>query len=240
MIRCAPAAAAAALAAFALAGCGNTAEYLAMNTGAHAQTAAGGEWRALFDGTDLSHWRGYRRDDLPAGWRIEDGVLAFVPGTSGGDIVTRAKFNDFELELEWRISEGGNSGIFFWSSEEFDHVWQSAPEMQVLDDERHPDARTPAHRAGANYGLHVPSVSAARPAGEWNHVRIVAVANHVEHWLNGEKIVEYEIGSEDWRRRVAASKFIEMPGYGRYRRGHIALQDHGDRVWYRNIRIREL
>jgi hypothetical protein len=202
--------------------------------------AAGDEWTVLFDGNSLDAWRGFRRDDLPPAWRLENGTLAFVPGGSGGDIITREKFGDFELQLEWRIAEAGNSGIFYWVNEGYQHVWHSGPEMQVLDDDRHPDGRHAAHRAGANYGLHVPAGPATRPVGEWNQVRIVTRGNHVEHWLNGQKVVEYEAGSPDWLQRVAGSKFADMPGYGRYRRGHIALQDHGDRVWYRNIRIRPL
>lgn len=194
----------------------------------------------LFDGTDLSAWRGYRQPDVPAGWSVEDGTLAFTPGVGDGDIVTREEFGDFELELEWKISEGGNSGIFYRASEEYENVWESAPEMQVLDDARHPDGQNPLTSAGAVYGLYAASPDAARPVGEWNRVRIVARGDHVEHWLNGQKVVEYERGSPEWEERVARSKFQTMPGYGQARRGHIALQDHGDRVWYRNIRIRPL
>lgn len=197
-------------------------------------------WIALFDGSDLSAWRGYQREDIPAGWRVRDGLLVFVPGVEGGDILTRDQYGDFELELEWRVGPAGNSGIFYRATEERERIWHSAPEMQVLDDAGHADGRTPATSAGAAYALYPPAADVVRPAGEWNRVRIVARGPHVEHWLNGTKVVEYEAGSEDWNERVAASKFAEFPGFGQARRGHIGLQDHGDEVWYRNIRVRPL
>jgi hypothetical protein len=199
-------------------------------------------WVTLFDGSGLEHWRGFQQDDVPAGWRVEDGALAFVPGTGGGDLITREQYADFELELEWRISEGGNSGIFYRVSEDpsYSRTYQTGPEFQVLDNEGHSDGVTEKHRAGANYALHAPSRDVTRPVGEWNSVRIVADSAHVEHWLNGVKIVEYEQWSDEWQQLVDGSKFIDMPGYGQYHRGHIALQDHGDLVWYRNIRIRSL
>lgn len=201
---------------------------------------ADSEWIVLFDGTDLSHWRGYRQPEPPQAWSVDGDVLAFTPGEPGGDLMTREQFGDFELELEWRVSEGGNSGILYRATEDYENVWESAPEMQVLDDARHADGQNPLTSAGANYALYPAEVDAVRPVGEWNRVRIVARGNHIEHWLNGEKVVEYELGSPDWQERVAASKFASMPGYGRAVRGHIALQDHGDPVWYRDIRIRPL
>jgi hypothetical protein len=201
---------------------------------------AASEWIVLFDGTDLSHWRGYRQSDPPQAWSVDGDVLAFNPGAPGGDLLTREQFGDFELELQWRLSEGGNSGILYRATEDYENVWESAPEMQVLDDARHADGQNPLTSAGANYALYPASADVVRPVGEWNQVRIVAQGNHVEHWLNGQKVVEYELGSPDWQERVAASKFATMPGYGRALRGHIALQDHGDPVWYRDIRIRPL
>lgn len=209
------------------------------NTLTPAQEAAG--WALLFDGQDLSAWRGFRQGDVPAGWRAEEGTLFFDPAVGGGDIMTRETYGDFELELEWMISECGNSGIFYRGAEgDYGNIWETAPEMQVLDDTCHPDARYPSHRAGANYDLHTPTEDVVRPAGEWNEVRIVARGPHVEHWLNGVRVVEYEQGSEDWEARVAVSKFRQMPSYGQHMTGHIALQDHGDEVWYRNIRIRRI
>ncbi len=207
-----------------------------------AQTPAG-EWEVLFDGTDLSQWRGYRRQDVPASWRIENGTLAFVPledRAQRGDLITREQYGDFELELEWRISEGGNSGIMYRVSEDQPEAYQTGPEMQVLDDERHPDGRIPSHRAGALYDLTVPPPNITRPVGEWNQVRIRVQGNRIQQWLNGHQTADLEIGSEEWNRLVAQSKWNEVPSFASQARGHIALQDHDDRVWYRNIRIRRL
>jgi len=195
-------------------------------------------WRSMFDGQTADQWRAYRGDRLPAGWQVVDGALTRV--ASAGDIVTREEFQDFELALEWKVEPGGNSGIMYRVAEapELETVWQSGPEYQVLDDARHPDGRRPETSAGACYGLYPAPRGVVRPAGEWNEARIVVQGNHVEHWLNGQRVVSYELGSGDWEERVRRSKFATMPRYGREPRGHIALQDHGDRVAYRNIRIR--
>jgi hypothetical protein len=195
-------------------------------------------WRLLFDGSTTDGWRGFRRDAMPGGWQVVDGALTRV--AAGGDIITADQFGSFELELEWRVAPGGNSGIFFHVTEDADHVWQTGPEYQILDDEGHRDGLLPETSAGSNYALHAPAGAAARPAGQWNHARLVVHGDHVEHWLNGQRIVSYELGSADWEARVAASKFRDMPAYGRARRGHIALQDHGDLVAFRNIRVRDI
>jgi hypothetical protein len=197
-----------------------------------------GEWRLLFDGRTTAGWRGYRGQDAPAGWQVVDGALTRVG--SGGDIVTADQFGDFELELDWMVAPGGNSGILYRVTEEGENTYNTGPEMQVLDDARHADGRSRLTAAGAAYGLYPSPAGVVKPAGEWNHARLVVDGNRVEHWLNGQKVVEYELGSTDWRQRVANSKFAEWPGYGRAARGHIALQDHGDRVAYRDIRVREL
>jgi hypothetical protein len=195
-------------------------------------------WRLLFDGTSLGGWRGYNQTGMPDGWQAVDGALTRV--AAGGDIITRDQFANFELELEWRIREGGNSGIFYRAIESADPIYYSAPEMQILDDARHADGAARLTAAGANYGLHPAPEGVVKPAGEWNAVRLIVNDNHVQHWLNGRMIVEYELGSEDWRQRVAASKFNEWPGYGTAARGHIGLQDHGDWVAFRNIRVKVL
>jgi hypothetical protein len=199
-------------------------------------------WKMLFDGKTFSSWRGYKMDRVPAGWVMtKKGELHFNKNKKGrGDIMTIDEFGDFELQLEWKISKGGNSGIFFWVSEDKNFSWETGPEMQVLDNLRHQDGRNPMTSAGSNYALHAPIRDVTRPVGEYNEVRMVVRGTHIEHWLNGVKIVDYEIGSEDWEALVAKSKFAAMPGYGRNRKGHIVLQDHGDKVWYRNIRIRPL
>lgn len=200
------------------------------------ERAAG--WRLLFDGESTRGWRGYRQKTCPAGWVVKNGCLTRV--APAGDILTEEKFENFELAIEWRISAGGNSGIFFGADESKPYPWATGPEFQVLDNAQHRDGGNTKTSAGSNYALHAPSRDATRPVGFFNQARIIVNNGHVEHWLNGVKIVEYELGSPDWEQRVADSKFSEMPDYGRTRRGHIVLQDHGDRVWYRNIKLREL
>jgi len=199
---------------------------------------AGSGWRPLFDGRTTAGWRGYQRADVPAGWQVVDGALTRVG--EAGDLVTLDEFADFELELEWKIAPGGNSGVMFRVTEDHEYPWETGPEFQILDDAAHKDGLDPRTSAGANYAMHAPSVAAARPAGEWNQARLVVRGAHVEHWLNGQKIVAYELWSPDWEARVQACKWKERPDYGRRRSGLIALQDHGDAVAYRNLRIRVL
>ncbi len=192
----------------------------------------------LFDGMSTRGWRPFRAQSPVQGWSVVDGALTRTG--PGGDIVTEAAYGNFELRLDWKIAPGGNSGIFFRVDEQHAAVWQSGPEMQVLDNDAHPDGRNPATSAGANYALHAPPGDATQPLGLWNRARLVVRGAHVEHWLNGDKLCEYELWSEDWKALVASSKFASMPAYGLNRSGHIALQDHGDWVAYRNIRIRKL
>jgi len=195
-------------------------------------------WRLLFDGKTGNGWRGFRKDALPEGWQVRDGSLARVE--KAGDIITEDQFDNLELALEWKISEGGNSGIFFRVTEEEDQVWRTGPEMQVLDNDRHRDGKNPLTMVGSNYAMHAPPADFSAPVGKWNQVRILVDGNHVEYWLNGKKTVEYELFSDDWEARVAKCKFAKMPNYGRAPKGHVALQDHGDMVWFRNIKIRPL
>jgi hypothetical protein len=206
------------------------------NTLTDAERAAG--WASLFDGRTTTGWRGFRQSAMPAGWRVLDEALTRDGG--GGDIVTAEEFANFELALEWRIAAGGNSGVMYRVSESVEPAFLSGPEMQVLDDALHPDGRSALTSAGACYGLYAPSAGVARPAGDWNQARIVADGARVEHWLNGVKVVEYELGSADWRARLEASPFRGVETYGRFARGRIALQDHGDRVAYRAMKIRVL
>ncbi len=199
------------------------------------ERAAG--WRQLFDGT-LSGWRGYAREDVPSAWSVVEDALQFRPNGDGGDLVTVDVFGDFELALQWKVARGGNSGVFYRVAEGEPYPYWTGPEFQVLDNRGHPDGSTPETSAGANYGLYPPVRDVTRPVGEWNDARIVVRGRQVEHWLNGVRVVVYELGSEDWRRRLSGTKFADWPGYGRMSVGHIGLQDHGDPVWYRNIRIR--
>jgi hypothetical protein len=193
-------------------------------------------WRPLFNGRTLEGWRGFKSAVPSSGWTAVDGTLARTG--PGGDLLTADEFADFDLRLQWKISEGGNSGIFFHVVDTGSEVWESGPEMQILDNARHADGKSPLTSAGANYGLHPPVRDVTRAVGEWNDVRLVVTGANVEHWLNGMKVVEYELWSPSWESLVKASKFVTMPAYGRAKRGRIALQDHGDAVWFRDIRIR--
>jgi hypothetical protein len=195
-------------------------------------------WRLLFDGRSLSGWRGYGRADMPAGWEARDGML--VRASQAADIITTERFRNFELSLDWMVHAAGNSGIFYRAAEGHDAIYMSAPEMQVLDDAGHQDGRSPLTSAGANYGLYPAPRGVVRPAGEWNTARVLVNGNHVEHWLNGHKVVEYELHGADWKAKVAASKFRDWPAYGQAAEGHIGLQEHGDYVAFRNIKVRVL
>src|SRR6516165_1554751 len=196
-------------------------------------------WRPLFDGTSMNAWRGYKTDTFPAGWHIVDGTLA--KETPVGDIVSKEEFGDFELELEWKIGEAGNSGIFYRGTEEYNRIYWSAPEYQLLDDIKAEDNKTRLTCAGAAYALYPSPEGHLKPVGEWNQTRIVAKGAHVEHWLNGFKLLEYELWSPDWEAKVKSSKFNVYPNFGRAKKGHIALQgDHAGMLAFRNIRVREI
>ena len=216
------------------------------NTLTEAERDAG--WRLLFDGETTEGWRGYNRESFPdTGWAVIDGMLV-VGATAvdpdvpvGGDIVTTESFSDFDLRFEFMLSEVANSGVLYRViEEEGAEIWFNAPEYQVLDDTAYiemgtMDMRT--HLTGDNYDLHAAGEKTLHGPGEWNEGRIRIANNHVEHWLNGVKTVEYELGSPEWEELVAASKFSPYPRYGRAASGPIGLQDHGRNVFYRNIRI---
>lgn len=194
-------------------------------------------WRLLFDGRTGAGWRNYRKPSLSDGWQVIDGSLVRA-AQDAGDIITEGRYRNFELALDWKVSEGGNSGVFYRATEEADTIWKAAPEMQILDDARHADGKSALTSAGASYGLYPAPRGVVRPAGEWNSARLHMNGNQVEHWLNGVKLLEYELGGREWKDLVAKSKFGAMPLYGKAGTGHIGLQDHGDRVEFRNIRIR--
>jgi hypothetical protein len=201
-----------------------------------AERAAG--WRLLFDGTTTTGWRNYGKKDLSPGWVVQDGALTRVG--AGGDIITNDAFRNFELSIDWKIEPGGNGGIFYRASEEKDEIYWNAPEMQVLDDATHPDAQSRLTAAGAAYDLYPAPAGHVKPAGEWNTARLIVNGNHVEHWLNGFKLLEYELGSRDWDSKIAGSKFAPHARFGKNAQGHIGLQDHGNVVAFRNIKIRVL
>jgi hypothetical protein len=199
------------------------------------QRAAG--WRSLFDGRTLAGWRGYRTKTVPAGWRAEDGVLTKDSAT--GDLITTDHFVDFELAFDWKLSPGGNAGVFYRGTPEYDHIYWSAPEYQLLDDAGHVDGKNRLTAAGAVFALYPAPAGVVKPANEWNSSRIVARRNHVEHWLNDQKLLEYEFGSTDWSARVKASKFVDYPHYGASGCGEIGIQgDHEGTLSLRNIHIK--
>src|SRR5215203_936182 len=227
-------------------------------------------WRLLFDGASLAGWRGLGYPGVPAAhWRVEDGTIRKVATEKvvagpdgkrppGGDLMTVATFKDFELAWDWKMSPAGNSGLKYNVSEQLSGgqpsnvlrpstgtagVSHSAIgfEYQMIDDDRHSDGKLPTHRSGALYDLITPDArKELKPIGDWNHSRVVFNGMHGEHWLNGVKVVEYELGSPAMQSALTASKFRTMPWYAERRTGHIVLQDHGDDVWIRNMKIREL
>ena len=213
------------------------------------EVAAG--WKLLFDGETTNGWRNYRKETIGTSWKVIDGALTLDSqqkddggwqAQDGGDIITAGEYENFELRLEWKIAACGNSGIMFnvIESEKYNYVWETGPEMQILDNTCHPDARFPTHRAGDLYDMIECSMVTVKPVGEWNKVRLIINNGKVEHWQNGRKVVEYELWTPAWDQMVANSKFNTMPGFGTGRKGHISLQDHGDRVAFRNIKIRAL
>jgi hypothetical protein len=221
-----------------------------------AERAAG--WRLLFDGISLTGWRGLGSDTVPtAHWRVIDGAIAKIPSArvprqadgqpaAGGDLISIETFRDFELRFEWRVTPGANSGVKYNVSEPLSraHAANRAAlgfEYQVLDDVLHPDNTIASHRTGSLYDIIAPDTTKRlRPVGEWNTARIVMRGNHGEHWLNGVRIVEFDLGTPRLDSLLARSKYRPIPGFAERRRGHIVLQDHGDEVYFRNIKIREL
>ena len=198
-------------------------------------------WTTLFDGKDISHWRGFKQSDFPFdGWSVENSTLKTIVGGNKVDIITKKKYKDFELVLEWKVSPIGNSGVFYFATEEGDYIWQTAPEMQVLDNTAHHDGKRNVTSAGALYDLIAPIQDVSKKVGEFNEARIVVKNNQVEHWLNGIKILNYEHDSDDVKGLIANSKFASMPLFAKENIGHIGLQHHGEEVWYRNIKIRKL
>jgi hypothetical protein len=197
------------------------------------------EWRTLFDGQMTDAFRGWVSAGMPAGWHVVDGNLAKEGAVE--DLVTREQFGNFELELEWKIGKGGNSGIFYRGTREYDHIYWSAPEYQLLDDQNAPDGRNRLTAAAAAYGLYAAPAGVVKPFDQWNTTRIVLKGSHVEHWLNGQMVVAYDLESPDWKTKVAASKFSNYPNYGLAKQGFIGIQgDHSGALALRHIRIREL
>ncbi|MCJ8167064.1 DUF1080 domain-containing protein [Pontibacter sp. E15-1] len=211
-------------------------------------TPAEAEWTTLFDGQSIQGWHTYGQDAVGKAWKIDEGALYLDPsaksdGQGGGDLVTDNAYDDFHLKLDWKIAKNGNSGIIFYVQEEpakYQNTYNTGLEMQVLDNDGHPDAKINKHRAGDLYDLVASSPETVKPAGEWNHVEIISKDGTLELFQNGTKVVTTTLWDDNWKTMVTGSKFAEMPDWGTFKSGKIALQDHGNAVWYKNIMIQEL
>jgi len=202
------------------------------------QSSAPGPWRSLLEDDGAPAWRGWKAPGLPAGWKVEGGVLSKDGNVD--DLITNDSFGNFELELEWKIGKAGNSGIFYRGTREYDHIYWSAPEYQLLDDANTEDGKNRLTAAGSCYALYGAPDGVVLPFDQWNKSRLIVRGNHVQHWLNGRKVVDYELRSADWKSRVAASKFSKYPNYGLAAAGLIGLQgDHPGALAIRGIRVRE-
>ena len=213
------------------------------------ESAADSGWISLFDGTSLNGWHSFGETTAGSAWHADSGTIHLHSAevkankNSGGDLVTSDSFQNFDLKLEWKISLAGNSGILIYVQDDkptYKETYHTGPEMQVLDDERHEDRKKPSHRAGSLYDMIQATPGAVKPAGEWNQVEIISNNGNLDFYLNGVHVVKTTMWDDSWKKMVAGSKFKEWPEFGTFRTGHIALQDHGNDVWYRNIMIKKL
>ena len=220
-----------------IAACGANTKRTRTNDGFPIDSASLGGWRMLFDGRTMTGWHGYQQPiGVTTGWRVENGAIR--TGGDSKDLVSDLQYSSFELELEWKVSTGANSGIFYWANEGTAEIYENAPEDQILDNIGSPDTK-PLNAAGALYDLYPAPLTAVKPVGEWNKVRIVAHDGKVQQWLNGVKLVDVNFDSKEMRDKIAASKFKQWLTFGKSRRGHIGLQSHGGTVWFRAIRIKD-
>ena len=200
-------------------------------------------WKSLFDGKSMTGWRTFQNKPADS-WTVSNGML-YCKGSSTdksdrrADLMTTGQYENFELELDWKLAPQGNSGIIYLVSEDYPAAYLSGPEYQLIDDVHFPEKLEDWQKSGANYAMDPPSEIASNPAGEWNHTRIVVNKGHVEHWLNGKKVVDYHLWTDEWKQKKAAGKWKTAPGYGTAKRGYIALQDHGSEAWFKNIKIKE-
>ena len=202
-------------------------------------------WEVLFDGKSVDqakeHFRGYHNPSFPAGWALDGEALKTQPGAGGADIMTRQMYSNFELEFEWAVSAGGNGGVMYNVAVGGEEAWNTGPEYQVLDDAKHADGKNPLTSAGALYALIAPnSEKMTLPVGKFNQGRIIVDRGHVEHWLNGHKVVEYKWDSAPVHELIAKSKFAPLPRFMKGNNGYLVFQHHGEEVWYRKIRVRRL
>lgn len=202
-------------------------------------------WINLFDGSSLNGWHTFGETTVSPKWSVDSGIIHFSASAKGddGDLVTNDSFANFDLKLDWKISKAGNSGILFYVQDnkpKYGETYITGPEMQVLDDERHEDNKLPNHRAGSLYDMIQATPGAVKPAEEWNSVEIVSNNGKLDFYLNGVHVVNTTIWDDNWKKMVSASKFKQWPDFGTFKEGHIALQDHGNDVWFRNIMIKKL
>ncbi len=199
-------------------------------------------WQLLFDGKSMDQWRCYKMNKVQ-GWLIEEGSMTALglPEGKGGDIITKEKYQDFEFYLEWRVAQNSNSGIFFHvvEGDQYETVYMTGPEYQLLDDVAYPTSNA-KNISGSNYDMNAPKNGQVKTLDEWNTSKIVVKGGHVEHWLNDRKVVEYEMWTTEWNELKRNSKWRDAEGYGKYKEGYIALQDHGGTTSFRNIKIRKL
>lgn len=224
-------------------------EASALNQLSEAEKAEG--WQLLFNGKNLDGWRNFNKETIGSNWVIDEGAIhlnADAKGTAawvdgqGGDIIYDEVFENYELQLEWKIGDCGNSGIIFnaQEGEMYSHPWRTGMEMQVLDDKCHPDNKLPSHRAGALYDLIECAEVTVKPAGEWNKIRLILNNGNLEHWQNGVKVVSTTLWTPEWEAMIADSKFKDFPAWGTFKKGKISLQDHTDPVWFRNIKVKKI
>lgn len=228
------------LSCFLLLACQESTSQVSQNILTDVETEAG--WELLFNGKNFDGWHNYGKK-MVNGWAIEEGTMLALGQEDGGDIVSDDTYSDFELSLEWKLASEANSGIFFRvveDTEAFKTVYATGPEYQLIDDAGWDGKIDEMQKTGSNYAMHAVSKRPVKAVGEWNHSRILVQGLHVEHWLNDEKILEYELSSSDWMERMQNSKWKDYPGYGMAREGKIALQDHGNKTWFRNVKIRPL
>jgi hypothetical protein len=207
------------------------------------QESANG-WKLLFNGKDFNGWHGYNMEGIPVFWIVEDQTLTMTT-TGGGenqDIITDEKYKDYAFSVEYKLTQGSNSGIIFQVEEDpkYKFPYETGPEIQIIDDEGWPGGLENWQISGANYAMYPPKANAGKPVGEWNHILLVVNGNHVTHLLNGEVVVEYEKYSDEWQELRKSGKWNEFPDYGNFDEGHISLQNHGTKVWFRNIKIKKL
>lgn len=202
-------------------------------------------WIALFDGKSTDGWHQYGKGTVTGRWKVSDGAVYVDTAVKNGeaDLVTNEEFENFDLKLEWKISKGGNSGVIFYIDEDtskYKQTYNTGPEMQVVDNEGHPDGRIIKHQAGDLYDMIACSTKTVKPVGEWNQSEIISLNGKLDFLLNGVHVVSTTLWDDNWKSLIANSKFKDWPGFGLSRKGSISLQDHGDAVWFRNIMIKKL